>query len=228
MNGTMNKENSTIKQENNTPIPVEIEMVISEDVLERILPNNKYIFDWTSALNEYLPSFEIDNTKRIASFLAQATHESQDFKRLSENLNYRPESLRSVFPKYFPTITLANQYAHSPERIANRVYANRLGNGSEASGDGWRYRGRGIFQLTGKYNYQKFADFVDMELHETIEFLETFHGAVLSACWFWDSRNLNTYADKGDIIGMTKRINGGTIGLNDRINRYNKILNILG
>lgn len=202
-------------------------MIITQRTLKLILPNNKYIVDWTEALNDYLPEFDIVTDKRIAAFLAQSTHESQDFTRLTENLNYRAESLRRVFPKYFPSITLANQYAFNPQKIANRVYANRMGNGNESSGDGWRYRGRGLFQLTGKYNYQKFSETIDMSLSDTIDFLETFQGAVLSSCWFWDSRKLNVYADNSDITGMTKIINGGYNGLDDRKFRYAKFIKII-
>lgn len=202
-------------------------MIITQRTLKLILPNNKYIVDWTEALNDYLPEFDIVTDKRIAAFLAQSTHESQDFTRLTENLNYRAESLRRVFPKYFPSITLANQYAFNPQKIANRVYANRMGNGNESSGDGWRYRGRGLFQLTGKYNYQKFSETIDISLSDTIDFLETFQGAVLSSCWFWDSRKLNVYADNSDITGMTKIINGGYNGLDDRKFRYAKFIKII-
>lgn len=202
-------------------------MIITQRTLKLILPNNKYIVDWTEALNDYLPEFDIVTDKRIAAFLAQSTHESQDFTRLTENLNYRAESLIRVFPKYFPSITLANQYAFNPQKIANRVYANRMGNGNESSGDGWRYRGRGLFQLTGKYNYQKFSETIDISLSDTIDFLETFQGAVLSSCWFWDSRKLNVYADNSDITGMTKIINGGYNGLDDRKFRYAKFIKII-
>ena len=133
-----------------------------------------------------------------------------------------------VFPRYFPNIELATQYAHNQEKIANRVYGNRMGNGDETTGDGFRYCGRGLIQLTGKDNYTKFAESIETPLSEITEFLGTFEGAVQSACWFWEANNLNQWADKGDILTLTKRINGGTIGLEDRIKHYNHALEVLG
>ena len=159
--------------------------------------------------------------------MAQTAHESGEYRAIKENLNYRAASLRKVFPKYFPTDELANAYAQKPEKIANRVYANRMGNGPEESGDGYRYCGRGLIQLTGKSNYQAFADSIEITPEEVSEFLATFEGAVQSACWFWEANNLNQWADKGDIVMLTKRINGGTIGLEDRIKHYNHVLHVL-
>jgi putative chitinase len=164
----------------------------------------------------------------VAAFVAQAAHESGGFTALHENLNYRPETLRKIFPRYFPDDATAQQFAHNPEAIANRVYANRMGNGPEASGDGFRYCGRGLIQLTGKSNYQAFADSLQMPVEEVPAFLATFEGAIQSACWFWESNNLNSYADSGDILTMTKRINGGTIGLADRQAHYNHALQVFG
>ena len=125
------------------------------------------------------------------------------------------------------TINIANQYAHQQEKIANRVYGNRMGNGDEASGDGFRYCGRGLIQLTGKNNYTAFAESIETPIEALPEFLATFEGAVQSACWFWETNNLNQLADTGDILNLTKRINGGTIGLDDRIKHYNHALSIL-
>jgi putative chitinase len=122
---------------------------------------------------------------------------------------------------------IATQYAHHPEPIANRAYANRMGNGDEASGDGWRYCGRGLIQLTGENNYQAFADSIETPLEQIPEFLATFEGAIQSACWFWDTNNLNQYADSGDITTMTRRINGGVLGLQDRIKHYDHALQVL-
>jgi putative chitinase len=150
---------------------------------------------------------------------------------LHENLNYRAATLRKVFPKYFPDDATAEQYASQPnkqELIANRVYANRMGNGDEASGDGFRYCGRGLIQLTGKQNYTKFAESIDTPVDQIPEFLATFEGAIQSACWFWETNNLNQYADSGDILTMTKRINGGTIGLEDRKKHYEHALHVFG
>ena len=174
-----------------------------------------------------LPDYEIDTLPRVAAFLAQTVHESGGYKFLKENLNYRATSLRRVFPKYFPTDDLANRYAHKQEMIANRVYANRMGNGPESSGDGFKYCGRGLIQLTGKSNYTKFAESIETPVEEIPEYLATFEGAIQSACWFWEENGLNKWADKGDIVTLTKRINGGTIGLPDRQKHYNHILQIL-
>lgn len=203
-------------------------MQITKEQLQQILPNNEYVGHWCDALNQILPEYGIDTPQRVAAFLAQCAHESAGFTALHENLNYKAESLMKVFHKYFPTPELAAAYAKQPEKIANRVYGNRMGNGPEESGDGYRYCGRGLIQLTGHDNYQAFADSVDMDITEVPEYLETFEGAVQSACWFWETNNLNQYADSGDILTMTKRINGGTIGLEDRIHHYNHALQVFG
>jgi putative chitinase len=206
-------------------------MAISQEQLAQILPGNPYLDHWCEALNKILPDYDINTPQREAAFLAQCAHESGNFTALQENLNYRAVTLRKVFPKYFPTDAIAEQYASQPnkaELIANRVYANRMGNGDEASGDGYRYCGRGLIQLTGKSNYQAFADSIEMNIEDVPAFLETFEGAVQSACWFWESNNLNQYADKDDILTMTKRINGGTIGLEDRIKQYEHAKLVLG
>jgi putative chitinase len=147
---------------------------------------------------------------------------------IKENLNYKAASLRKVFPKYFPTDALAAEYANKPERIANRVYANRMGNGNEASGDGYRYCGRGLIQLTGKDNYTFFAGSLSISEDDASEYLATFEGAAQSACWFWEQNNLNRLADAGDIKGLTRAINGGYIGLEDRCNHYEHALHIMG
>ena len=186
---------------------------------------------WCEALNKILPDYEIDTPQRVAAFLAQCAHESGGFTALHENLNYRAATLRKVFPKYFPDDATAEQYAGQPnkqELIANRVYANRMGNGDEHSGDGFKYCGRGLIQLTGKQNYCKFAESIDTPVDQIPEFLQTFEGAIQSACWFWETNKLNQYADSGDILTMTKRINGGTIGLEDRKQHYEHALHIFG
>ena len=206
-------------------------MEITREQLAQIIPRNPYIDQWCGALNKLLPDYGIDTPQRVASFLAQCAHESGGFTALHENLNYRAATLRKVFPKYFPDDAIAEQYASQPnkqELIANRVYANRMGNGDEASGDGFRYCGRGLIQLTGKSNYSNFADSIDTPVESIPEFLTTFEGAIQSACWFWETNNLNQYADSGDILTMTKRINGGTIGLEDRKRHYEHALHIFG
>ena len=196
--------------------------------LKEMIPKNPYVDQWFEAISEILPEYEITTPQRVAAFLAQCAHESGGFVFLKENLNYKAASLRRVFPKYFPDDAIAAQYAGKGEMIANRVYANRMGNGDEASGDGWRYCGRGLIQLTGKNNYTFFAGSLDIPVEEASEYLQTFEGAVQSACFFWEQNKLNQWADKGDILTLTKRINGGTIGLEDRIKHYEHALHIFG
>jgi len=203
-------------------------MQITQEQLGACIGNNPYLDQWTDALNKILPDYGIDTPQRVAAFVAQAAHESGNFTALHENLNYRAVTLRKVFPKYFPTDEMATQYAQQPEKIANRVYANRMGNGPEESGDGFRYCGRGLIQLTGQQNYQNFADSIETPLEQIPDFLQTFEGAVQSACWFWENNNLNQYADTDDILTMTKRINGGTIGLEDRKKHYEHAKHVFG
>jgi putative chitinase len=206
-------------------------MELTLQQLQQLLPKNPYVAHWHHALEQLLPDYEINTAQRIAAFVAQCSHESAGFTALKENLNYKAATLRKIFPKYFPNDDIANHYASLPnkqEAIANKVYANRMGNGDEASGDGYRYCGRGLIQLTGKSNYQSFADSLEMNVEDVPEYLATFEGAAQSACWFWESNNLNQWADKGDILTLTKRINGGTIGLEDRIKHYEHALHVLG
>jgi len=202
--------------------------VITKNQLAQLIPGNPYLDQWCDALNEILPEYGIDTSQRVAAFIAQCAHESGGFKFLKENLNYRAVSLRKTFSKYFPDDAVAAAYANKPQMIANRVYANRMGNGDEASGDGFRYCGRGLIQLTGRDNYAFFAGSLDIPIEEAAEYLETFEGAVQSACWFWESNNLNQWADKDDILTLTKRINGGTIGLEDRKKHYEHAKHVLG
>jgi putative chitinase len=190
--------------------------------------NPPYAEQWYDALCQILPDYEIDTPQRLAAFLAQTAHESGGYRAIKENLNYRAVTLRKVFPKYFPTDELAAQYAGKPEMIANKVYGNRMGNGDESSGDGYRYCGRGLIQLTGKDNYTRYAQSLEISVEEASEHLLTFEGCVQSAAWFWENNNLNQWADKGDILTLTKRINGGTIGLEDRIKHYNHAVHVLG
>jgi len=199
-----------------------------KEQLAEMLHGNPYVEQWYDALNAILPEYGINTPQRVAAFVAQCAHESGGFRMLKENLNYKAVSLRKTFPKYFPDDAIAARYEKKQEMIANRVYANRMGNGDEASGDGWRYCGRGLIQLTGKENYSWFAASLEMSVEDVPEYLGTFEGAVQSACWFWESNNLNQWADKGDILTLTKRINGGTIGLKDRIKHYNHALHVLG
>ncbi len=183
---------------------------------------------WYEALCQILPDYDINTVPRVAAFLAQTAHESGGYRAIKENLNYKAESLMRVWPKYFPTLDVAKQYAHNQEMIANRAYANRMGNGDEASGDGWKFCGRGLIQLTGKSNYSRYAESLEISLDEASEHLTTFEGCVQSAAWFWEANNLNQWADKGDMLTLTKRINGGTLGLEDRIKHYNHAIHVLG
>lgn len=206
-------------------------MELTKDQLKKLLPKNPYVDYWYNALSKLLPDYEINTPQRIAAFIAQCAHESGGFMVLQENLNYRPATLRKIFPKYFPDDAIANDYCSRPnkqEAIANKVYANRMGNGDEASGDGYRYRGRGLIQLTGKDNYTFFAGSLGITVEEAAEYMATFEGACQSACFFWEQNKLNQWADKNDIVTLTKRINGGTIGLDDRIKHYEHALHVLG
>lgn len=169
---------------------------------------------------------DINTNDRICFFLAQTAHESSYFKALIENLNYSKEGLLKTFPKYFTSST-ASSYARKPEKIANRVYANRMGNGPESSGDGWKFRGKGLIQLTGKNNHVGFAKDMNMSLDEAVAYLQTKEGAAMGAAWFWEVNNLNRFCDKVDMAGLTKAINGGSNGLSDRVKIFNLAKKVL-
>ena len=204
------------------------EFDFTEEKLAELIPNCEYGVEyWYPELVEMLPIFGITTVARVAAFIAQTAHESGGYRFLKENLNYKAEQLMKTWPKRFPTMEIANQYARQPEKIANKVYADRMGNGSEASGDGWRYCGRGLIQLTGKDNYSRFADYAGIAVEDAPGYIETPRGAVHSACWFWYVNDCSAYADASDMEGLTKRINGGTIGLADRINHYNHAIDVL-
>lgn len=190
--------------------------------------NNKYIDHWYSAFQQLLPDYDINTPLRVAHFIAQCAHESGNFNFVEENLNYRAASLMATFKKYFPTMDIAQQYEKKPERIANRVYANRMGNGDEASGDGYKYRGRGLIQLTGRDNYTFFAGSLGIPVEEAAAYMSTFEGAAQSACFFWEQNKLNRFADANDVRGLTRAINGGFIGLEDRIKHTEHALHVLG
>lgn len=176
-----------------------------------------------------MDKFSINTPLRLAHFLAQCAHESMDFSALEENLNYSAEGLKKVFAKYF-TGDLADSYARQPEKIASRVYANRMGNGDEASKEGYKYRGRGYIQLTGKENYGKFATAINDDVVSNPDWVKSKY-PLLSAAWFWDTRTLNQLADQGSgdevVKQVTRRVNGGTIGLNDRIQHFKKFYALL-
>lgn len=189
--------------------------------------NHKILQCVADEINNISNKYSLTTVNRLAGFIAQCGHESANFRLNIENLNYSAKALRAVFGKYFPTDSIANTYARKPELIANKVYANRMGNGPESSGDGWRYRGRGYIQLTGKDNYTFFSQYINKTLSETLQYILTVQGSLESAAWFWDKNNLNKYCDNDDIVGMTKRINGGTNGLSHRTKLYKDIKALL-
>lgn len=181
------------------------------------ITNRKRLSEFVATFNKWGERFGIDTTLRVVHFLAQCWHESGALSAVEENMNYSAKRLLQVFPKYFDVNT-AQRYAHKPQMIANRVYANRMGNGNEASGDGWRFKGRGIIGTTGRANYKEYADseFCVGDLMSHPEWLAQSPGAYKSAMFFWWKNNCNRWADADDVDGLTKRINGGYNGLQDR------------
>jgi putative chitinase len=202
-------------------------MQITAEHIKEIFPKDNDPDDLADALTESFDKYDINTVNRAAGFLAQCGHESAGFTVLKENLNYSAEGLNKTFKKYFPTLADATPYARNPEKIANKVYANRMGNGPESSGDGYKFRGRGAIQLTGHDNYTKFAESIGIDVDSAVADLETLDGAIESACWFWKTNGLNAICDKDDIVLMTKRINGGTIGLEDRKKHYEHAKHVL-
>jgi putative chitinase len=211
-------------------------MTITPEQIKAILPQCKNPKDLTAALNSVLTKYDINSTNRIAGFLSQCGHESGQFNILKENLNYSAEGLMQHFKKYFPDQATANAYARNQEKIANKVYGNRMGNGDEASGDGFRYRGRGFIQLTGKENYTAFSKACGRPLEDVPAYLETMEGAVESACWYWKNVNCNKFADADDIDGLSDIVNkgrktvavGDAIGFEDRKKIYLTAKKVLG
>ncbi|MBT0665739.1 glycoside hydrolase family 19 protein [Geobacter pelophilus] len=193
--------------------------MISVEQFVKLFPQNKHPQAWTDALNAILPKYGINTRLRIMAFLAQCGHESNGFTDVIENLNYSAEALTLTWPKRFPQ-GVAEEYARQPERIANRAYADRMGNGPESSGDGWKHRGRGVIQITGKDKYLEFAKAAGKSYDDVFAYLETKEGAIESACWFWVNNGCNALADADKFIALTKRINGGTNGIDDRMARY--------
>lgn len=205
----------------------------TSDHLAKIIPGNKDVDDWYNALVDIMPKYGITTERRVAHFLSQCAHESNNFRSLEENLNYSAKALRAVFGRYFGASPKrdADEYHRQPEMIANYVYMDefrkyKMGNVEE--GDGWRFRGRGLKQLTGRENYTRFGATVDMTAEEAAAYVATEKGAVESACWFWDANKLNDIADTDDVVRMTKKINGGNIGLADRQQRYAKAMEVFG
>jgi putative chitinase len=205
--------------------------MITGDQFKHLFPRAQDPDGWADAMNNVFPTYDINTPQRVASFLAQCGHESGGWTVFEENLNYSAQGLNSIFKKYFPTIESATPYARQPEKIANRVYANRMGNGPEESGDGYKYRGRGPIQLTGKANYTKFAQEMFDDWQNVVDNPDWVTAdrdfALMSAIWFWNANKLNVQADSGDIKLMTKKINGGYIGLEDRIKHYEEAIHLL-
>jgi len=172
---------------------------------------------WVDALNETFDRFGINTVRQQACFIGQCSHECANFKILEENLNYKAEALMKLWPKRFPNLGIAQQYAKQPKLIANKVYADRMGNRDEASGDGYRFRGRGCIQTTGSTNYFQAGKALGVDFWANPDLVSTPKYAALTAGFFWSTHKLNAYADSMDYTTMTKRINGGTIGLEDRI-----------
>lgn len=183
---------------------------------------------WLEPLKETFEKYNIDTPKRQAAFIGQCMHESNGFKTLTENLNYSAKALMATWPSRFTSEEMANQYARNPEKIANKVYGGRMGNADESSGEGWKYRGRGIKQLTGKENYERCGSSLGVDLVSNPDLLLEPKYAALSAGWFWNKHGLNDLADKSDIETMTKRINGGLLGLDARKAAIQKAESVLG
>lgn len=210
--------------------------MISLAQIKQIYPNNKQPELLVTALNNVLPKYEINTVNRLAGYMAQVGHESLGFTALVENLNYSAVGLRKIFPKYFLNDAIALQYARQPMKIANRIYATRMGNGNEASGDGWKFRGHGPLQLTGHDNITLFATSIGKTLDETIVYIATLEGGIESACWYWKTNNINAACDEDNIDAMSDLINrgrrtapiGDSIGYADRLARYTSTKKILG
>ena len=183
---------------------------------------------WLEPLNAAFAKYDISTPARQASFIGQCSHESGNFRILEENLHYSATALMRVWPSRFPNLEVANQFAGNAEKIANKVYAGRMGNGDEESGDGWKYHGRGLIQLTGKDNYANCGSSLSVDLLSNPDMLLDPKYAALSAGWFWGKKGLNSLADSQDYDTMTKRINGGIIGLSDRKEKIAKAISVLG
>lgn len=205
--------------------------MLTAEQFSHLFPRAQDPESWVNSMNEVFPTYDINTPQRIAAFLAQCGHESGGWTVFEENLNYSAKGLNGIFKKYFPTLESALPYERKPEKIANKVYSNRMGNGPESSGDGWKYRGRGPIQLTGKSNYTQFAKDMFEDWQNVIENPDWVTAdrdfALMSAIWFWNKNGLNKWADTGDIKELTRRINGGYIGLEDRIKHYNEAIHLL-
>lgn len=200
--------------------------LITEDLLRVAVPNHPNPGEWVEPIRKACQRFEINTVRRVCAFIAQMAHES-GLQSRDENLNYSAARLCEVWPSRFPSIARAEPYAHNPEALANRVYANRMGNGDEASGDGWRYRGAGPLQVTGKSNWSAFADAMNMSLEAALAYGRTIEGGVMAAAWFWETNDINRLADTPGVNDETRRINGGEVGLADRKAKFDALVNAM-
>ncbi len=217
-------EESNIEEKPEESNIEEKKVLITEEQFKKLFPIADISF--VDILNKTLRKNKIDTLERVSSFLAQTGHESAMYTVFTENLNYSREALLRVFPRHF-TVDIVDHYARNPERIANRAYANRMGNGDEHSGDGWKFRGRSAIQLTGRANYEEFAKSIGKSIDEVIPYLETYKGIIDATIWFWNKHNLNRFADQDDLRGQTRVINGGFNGLPHREELYTKAKKIL-
>lgn len=206
--------------------PMKQKDIIPEKLFNTLFPKAK--IGTLKALNSMLPEYEINTKERIAAFVSQCAHESGGFRYTEENLNYSENALLTTFGKYFGEKRNPKDFAKQPEKIANVVYASRMGNAGIKSGEGWKYRGRGFIQITGKNNYTKFQEDTGIEVLENPDKIQDdINLSLLTALWYWERHSLNSFADAEDIVGLTKKINGGTNGLEDRQQKYKEIIDSL-
>ena len=212
-----------------------MQIKVDQQLIRRVLasyptPSDDALNAFVASFNQWNVVFHIDTPLRIAAYLAQVLHESAFLSAKTENLNYSADGLLKTFPKYFKTRAEAEAYARQPEKIANKVYANRYGNGNEASGDGWRYRGRGLIMLTFKANYEEFSkyDLCTEPVLKNPDKVATYPLDQVCAMWYWEKKKINEPADRGDIDEVTKRVNGGTNGLAQRKVIYRRLCNEFG
>lgn len=209
---------------------------IDQQLVRRIITNpmptlsNEALDSFVASFNQWAYVFGINTPLRVAAYLSNVLVESNYLRSSVENLNYSAEGLLKTFPKYFKGIDEANKYARQPEKIANKVYANRMGNGNEASGDGWRYRGRGLIQLTFRSNYEEFSkyDLCTEPVLKNPDKVATYPLDQVAAMWYWEKKKINELADRGDITEVTKRVNGGTNGQAQRGVIYRRLCNEFG
>lgn len=198
--------------------------MVDQALLAAACPGVANLGHWVEPIRKACAEHEINTIRRVAAFIAQMAHESMCFTRTAENLNYSAQRLCEVWPSRFPSLARAQPYARNPEALANKVYANRIGNGDEASGDGWRFRGGGPLQLTGRDNWTRFAEASIMPLDQALAWGRTPEGGVMAAAWFWETNDINRLADTPGVADESRRINGGAHGLADREAKFNALV----